>query len=284
MTARSEDDRSGSGQIEIRDLGVSFHAGGRSVAALDRLSFTVYPGEFLSLLGTSGCGKSTVLNVIAGFIQPTQGAVFLDGRPIDAPGPDRGMVFQRHALFPWRTVWQNVEFGLRMTGIPEPNRSQRVEHFLSLVGLAGFEDRYPAELSGGMEQRVGLARVLALDSQVLLMDEPFGALDAQTRMLMQELLLDIWEQSHRTVVFVTHDVEEAVLLADRILVLTARPAHVKQEIPVTLARPRSYNVVTTPAFATIKQQALARFVRKASEPSTNGLIGPSKRRRSGPVS
>ena len=246
-----------SGQIDVRNLSVSFDVGGKPMVALDRLSFSVRPGEFVCLLGTSGCGKSTVLNVIAGFIPPTQGEVVVDSWTIQGPGPDRGMVFQGHALFPWKTVWQNIEFGLKMTGLQEPERSRRVGHLLTLVGLRGFEQHYPAELSGGMEQRVGLARVLALDSVVLLMDEPFGALDAQTRMLMQELLLDIWEQSKRTVVFVTHDVEEAILLADRILVLTARPARVKQEITVPLTRPRNYDVVTTTEFVTIKQQALA---------------------------
>lgn len=247
----------GGGRVEVRNLAVRFKVGDQAISALEGLSFAVDNGEFVCLLGTSGCGKSTVLNVIAGFIPPDEGEVLLNGEPIKTPGPDRGMVFQQHALFPWKTVRQNVEFGLKISGVSGDDRARRARHLIEVIGLAGFEDRYPAELSGGMEQRVGLARVLALDPQVLLMDEPFGSLDAQARMMMQELLLEVWDQSHRTVIFVTHDVEEAVLLADRILVLTARPARVKAEIPLSLTRPRTYNLVTTPEFVALKEKALS---------------------------
>lgn len=248
---------SAKGRIVVKDLAVRFGSEHAQVSALEGLSFDVKAGEFLCLLGTSGCGKSTILNVLAGFVAPTSGEVLLDGLPIAGPGPDRAMVFQRHALFPWKTVAGNVEFGLRMLGRSQNERRNRAAELIRLVGLSGFEKRYPAELSGGMEQRVGLARTLAVDPIVLLMDEPFGSLDAQTRIMMQELLLEIWDEADKTVVFVTHDVDEAVLLADRILVLTARPGSVKAEIPVNLPRPRAYDMAMRPEFIAIKQKALA---------------------------
>lgn len=244
------------GQIEVRGLSVRFGSGSDGVTAVDRLDFAVATGEFVCLLGPSGCGKTTVLNCVAGYVSPTEGEVLLDGRPVGPPGPDRGVVFQRHALFPWKTVRQNVEFGLRMKGLAGPALGRDAQQYIDLVGLTGFENRYPAELSGGMEQRVGLARILAIDPVVLLMDEPFGSLDAQTRMMMQELLLRIWDESAKTVVFVTHDVDEAILLADRILVLTARPARLKEQIDVKLERPRSYKLLTSPEFVRIKDRAL----------------------------
>lgn len=244
------------GKIEVDNLRVVFGNGDDEVTAIRDLSFTVNAGEFVCLLGTSGCGKTTILNVLAGFIPPTEGEARLDGQQLGAPSPDRGMVFQRHALFPWKTVRQNVEFGLKARGMPASDRLERAREHIGLVGLTGFEDSYPAELSGGMEQRVGLARTLAIDPLVLLMDEPFGSLDAQTRLTMQELLLGIWDRSHKTVVFVTHDVDEAILLADRILILTARPARVKEEIRVSLPRPRTYQLVTSRQFVDIKQRAL----------------------------
>ena len=252
------------GKIEVDNLRVVFGNGDDEVTAIRDLSFTVNAGEFVCLLGTSGCGKTTILNVLAGFIPPTEGEARLDGQQLGAPGPDRGMVFQRHALFPWKTVRQNVEFGLKARGIPTSDRLERAREYIGLVGLTGFEDSYPAELSGGMEQRVGLARTLAIDPLVLLMDEPFGSLDAQTRLTMQELLLGIWDRSHKTVVFVTHDVDEAILLADRILVLTARPARVKEEIRVSLPRPRTYQLVTSRQFVDIKQRAL-QLIREESQ-------------------
>lgn len=245
------------GRVEVKGLTIGFGEASERVVAVNDLTFSVSAGEFLCLLGTSGCGKSTILNAIAGFIAPTAGGIMVDGKPVEGPGPDRAMVFQRHALFPWKTVMGNVEFGLKMKGMGKKERQVLALHYISLVGLEGSERRYPAQLSGGMEQRVGLGRTLAVEPRVLLMDEPFGSLDAQTRVMMQELLLGIWEKSKCTVIFVTHDVEEAIFLADRIIVLTARPARVKKEIAVEqLRRPRSYDIVTTPEFIRIKEEAL----------------------------
>lgn len=245
------------GHIVIQNLEVSFGIDGHQLKAVSDLSFAVSAGEFLCLLGTSGCGKTTILNAVAGFIPPSKGQILLNGKPIQQPGPDRGMVFQHHELFPWMTVRKNVEFGLKMKGLADIERKAVASEYISMVGLKGFEDRYPWELSGGMAQRVGLARMLAIDPLVLLMDEPFGSLDAQTRIMMQELLLKIWDQTQKTIIFVTHDVEEAVLLSNRILVLTARPASVKEEIQVDLERPRKYEIVTSSQFVEIKQHALA---------------------------
>lgn len=245
----------GRGAIEVRNLTVCFN-GKRRVCALSELSFSVQPQEFLCILGTTGCGKSTILNVLAGFVKPTSGEVLLDGRPIVEPNSERGMVFQRHALFPWKTARSNVEFGLKMKGIGAAERRQIADRYLHLVGLAGFEGSYPAELSGGMEQRVGIARALANDPRVLLMDEPFGSLDAQTRIMMQEKLLSIWEQFHKTVVFVTHDIDEAVFLADRLLVLTASPGQSKKEIVISLPRPRSYRITLSPDYLKLKEVAM----------------------------
>ncbi len=214
---------------------------GRIVRAVDRLSFSVDESEFVSILGPSGCGKTTVLNIIAGFLPPTSGTVLLNGRPIDGPGPDRGVVFQSFALFPWRTVLQNVTFGLKMRGVPRSQREATAREYLKLVGLDGFEDRYPHELSGGMRQRVGVARVLANEPAVMLMDEPFASVDAQTRMSLQQDLTEIWERRRPTVFFVTHDVEEAVFLSNRIIVLTPRPGRVRENIAVDIPRPRNWD-------------------------------------------
>jgi len=243
------------GRVSVENLSVIFD-GNNNVVAVKDLSLNVRAGEFVCLLGTTGCGKSTVLNTIAGFVQPTTGSVSLDDRPTTLPGLERGLVFQRPALFPWKTVKQNIEFGLKMKGISKKHRSKIVETFVQSVGLRGFEFNYPAELSGGMQQRVDIARVLANDPLVILMDEPFGSLDAQTRVMMQELLLRIWEEFGKTIIFVTHDVDEAIFLADRILVLTARPGRVKEEIPVRLHRPRSYDVVTSQEYVHLKKKLL----------------------------
>lgn len=259
------------GRIAVKDLTVRFGSDHAQVSVLEGLSFDVKAGEFLCLLGTSGCGKSTILNVLAGFVEPTSGVLLLDGSPIAGPGPDRAMVFQRHALFPWKTVVGNIEFGLRMLGRPQNEIRDRAAELIRLVGLSGFEKRYPAELSGGMEQRVGLARTLAVDPVVLLMDEPFGSLDAQTRIMMQELLLRIWDEAEKTVVFVTHDVDEAVLLADRIVILTARPGSVRAEIPVNLPRPRAYDVAMQPEFIAIKQKALALIREESAKAIQTGV-------------
>jgi NitT/TauT family transport system ATP-binding protein len=200
---------------------------GRPVLALDDISLQVQPREFLALLGPSGCGKSTLLYLIGGFLPIEKGTISVNGEPVKAPGPDRGIVFQHFALFPWKTVRDNILYGLERQGMPAAERKQRAQHFIDLVGLSGFEDSYPSQLSGGMKQRTALARTLAFDPSILLMDEPFGALDAQTRHLMQAELLRIWQGSPKTVIFVTHDVQEAVYLADRVAVMTARPGRIK---------------------------------------------------------
>jgi NitT/TauT family transport system ATP-binding protein len=210
------------------------------VTAIDGVSFSVDEGEFVSILGPSGCGKTTVLNIIAGFLPPTSGTLLLNGRPIDGPGPDRGVVFQSFALFPWRTVLQNVTFGLKMRGVPKAQREKSAREYLTLVGLEGFENRYPHELSGGMRQRVGVARVLANEPAVMLMDEPFASVDAQTRMSLQQDLTTIWERRRPTIFFVTHDVEEAVFLSNRIIVLTRRPSKVREIVAVDIPRPRNW--------------------------------------------
>jgi NitT/TauT family transport system ATP-binding protein len=203
-------------------------AHGRPVLALDSISLSVKDREFVALLGPSGCGKSTLLYLLGGFLPVEQGTIRVDGRPIAGPGPDRGIVFQHFALFPWKTVLQNVVYGLEKQGMAREARRRRAREFIELVGLGGFEDSYPSQLSGGMKQRAAIARTLAVDPRILLMDEPFGALDAQTRSLMQAELLRIWERSRKTVIFVTHDVQEAVFLAERIAVMSARPGHIKE--------------------------------------------------------
>ncbi len=200
---------------------------GKPVLALDGISLKVRAQEFLALLGPSGCGKSTLLYLIGGFLPTETGTILVDGQPVRGPGPDRGIVFQHFALFPWKTVRENVRYGLERQGLPRAEREARAQSFIDLVGLKGFEDSYPSQLSGGMKQRTALARTLAFDPQILLMDEPFGALDAQTRSLMQAELLGIWQRTRKTVIFVTHDVQEAVYLADRVAVMSARPGRIK---------------------------------------------------------
>jgi len=200
---------------------------GRAVLALSNVSLTVRPREFLALLGPSGCGKSTLLYLVGGFLPIEAGQILVEGKPVAAPGPDRGIVFQHFALFPWKTVRANVLYGLERQDMPRAAREKRAQAFIDLVGLRGFEDSYPSHLSGGMKQRAAIARTLAFDPNILLMDEPFGALDAQTRSLMQAELLGIWQRTPKTVIFVTHDVQEAVYLADRIVVMSARPGRIK---------------------------------------------------------
>ena len=203
---------------------------GRPVLALEDVSLEVGTREFLALLGPSGCGKSTLLYLIGGFLPIERGTITVDGKPVSAPGPDRGIVFQHFALFPWKTVRDNILYGLERQGMPKAEREERAQAFIKLVGLSGFEDSYPSQLSGGMKQRTALARTLAFDPSILLMDEPFGALDAQTRHLMQAELLSIWQRTPKTVIFVTHDVQEAVYLADRVAVMSARPGRIKEVV------------------------------------------------------
>jgi NitT/TauT family transport system ATP-binding protein len=249
---------------------MAFGRNGRAVEAVRRFTLLTAPGEFVALLGPSGCGKSTVLNAVAGFVRPTAGRVVVDGEPVTGPGADRGMVFQQHSLFPWKTVLGNVEFGLKMRGTGRTERTSQARTYLNLVGLAGFERAYPGELSGGMQRRVGLARVLVNRPRVMLMDEPFGALDAQTRLTMQELLLSVWREVRTTVLFVTHDIDEALFLADRVAVMTARPGQIRDLIEVKLPRPRAAEVIATPEFMALKARALA----QVREESAQALRGP----------
>jgi NitT/TauT family transport system ATP-binding protein len=225
------------GFLQVSGLTVRF-AGEQAVVALSETSFEVQHGEFVCVLGPSGCGKSTLLNVIAGFVTPSNGSVRLGGKVITHTSVERGIAFQEHTLFPWKTVWGNIAFGPRMKGLSKDKVSDIVNRLILLVGLKGFEKAYPHELSGGMAQRVSLARLFAANPEVLLMDEPFGSLDSQTRIDMQETLLQIWEDSHKTVLFVTHDIDEALLLSDRVLLMSGRPGRILETFPVTFARPR----------------------------------------------
>jgi NitT/TauT family transport system ATP-binding protein/sulfonate transport system ATP-binding protein len=226
--------------------------GGEAVKALQPTDLVVSANDFITILGPSGCGKSTLLRIVAGLDQPTTGRVLLDGRPVTRPGPDRGMVFQSYTLFPWLTVGENIAFGLREKGVPLKEQRDIVAAYIDLVGLRGFENHWPKQLSGGMQQRTAIARALANDPEILLLDEPFGALDNQTRGLMQELLLGIWEREKKTVLFVTHDIEEAIFMASRVVVMTARPGRIKSDVPVDLPHPRHYTVKTSPEFSALK--------------------------------
>ncbi len=225
-------------RVEVRELTKTFAGAGRDVRAVDQVSFDVHDEEFVALVGPSGCGKSTVLNMIAGLIPPTSGQVRLDGRPVDGVPPQVGYVFQRDTVFPWRTVSRNLELGLAYHGVPRAERERRVRGAIHLVGLDGFEDAFPATLSGGMRQRVALMRTLVVDPEILLMDEPFGALDTHTKLRLQSQLLRLWFGKHQTVIFVTHDLAEAITLADRVIVMTSRPGRVKLIHDVKLPRPR----------------------------------------------
>jgi len=243
--------------VELVDVWKEFVTGRRRVEALQAIDVAIARNEFAALLGPSGCGKSTLLNMVAGFDAPTRGRALFNGEPVRAPDPRRGVVFQEPALFPWYTVRDNLAFGPRTQGLTATQYDPKVQLFVDQVGLTGFESHYPAELSGGMKQRVGIARVLVMEPEVLLMDEPFGSLDAQTRSVMQELLLAVWERHHQTVLFVTHDIEEALLLADSVFVMTARPGRIKKRLAVDLPRPRALEVTTSPYFNEMKRDVLA---------------------------
>jgi NitT/TauT family transport system ATP-binding protein len=239
--------------IQARNVTLSFKPKNREpVTALNNFNLDVARGEFVSIVGPSGCGKSTFLNILLGLIEPDNGQMQLNGTRITGPSQERAMVFQEFGLLPWRTVTANVELGLELKGIPAEQRSARSTELIKLVGLSGFERHYPHELSGGMKQRVGLARALATEPEVLLMDEPFAALDAQTRDLMQAELLQIWERTQKTVLFVTHSIEEAAYLSDRVIVMTARPGRTKDILKIHLPRPRDYEMRLTPEFNEIK--------------------------------
>ena len=246
----------GTTKLHIHNVSKTYRSDGQEVLAIDEIDLKIKNKEFATILGPSGCGKSTLLRIVAGLIQPTRGIVRLDGNVITRPGQDRGMVFQSYTLFPWLTVRENIQFGLEISGIPKAQQEQIAQEFIEKVGLKGFEKTYPKGLSGGMKQRVAIARALANNPAILLLDEPFGALDAQTRALMQELLTQVWEELHQTILFVTHDVEEAIFLSDRVFVMTARPGKIKAEIDIPLGRPRSYEIKATEAFLNLKKQAL----------------------------
>lgn len=236
-------------KVEVRDLWVKFSSDHGDVQALEEITFDVEPGEFLTVLGPSGCGKSTLIRCIAGFQPPEKGEILLSGQPVCRPGPDRIMVFQEFdQLFPWRTVMGNVSYALKLKGLSKAEREQRARRFLDMVGLIGFEHAFPHQLSGGMKQRAAIARSLALDPDILLMDEPFGSLDAQTRSILQTELVRIWQRVGSTVVFITHNIQEAILLGDRVLVMSARPGRVKEIVENPIPRPR---MPETPEFMTL---------------------------------
>lgn len=227
-------------KLEVDQVGMTFHiARARTTfTALTNVTFSVHENELFSIVGYSGGGKTTLLNLIAGFDRPTGGHILIDGKPVAGPSTDNTIIFQQFALFPWYTVVQNVEFGLEMKNVPKAERTERAMHYVRLVGLADFAKRYPSELSGGMKQRVAIARALAVNPKILLMDEPFGGLDHQTRLQMQDELLKIWDQARTTILFVTHSIEEAIKLSDRVLILAGSPGTVRQVFPIDLARPR----------------------------------------------
>jgi NitT/TauT family transport system ATP-binding protein len=243
--------------LSIRGVTRTFSgAKGQRTQALLPVEFEVRENDFVTILGPSGCGKSTLLRIVAGLDFPSAGEVRLDGQPIDGPGADRGVVFQSYTLFPWLTIAQNIRFGLRERGLSEAVQKERSDYFIAKVGLRGFEQHFPKQLSGGMQQRTAIARALANDPKMLLLDEPFGALDNQTRVLMQEMLLGIWEgtteSARKTVLFVTHDIDEAIFMANRVAVFSARPGRIKTEIAVDFAHPRHYTIKTSPEFMALK--------------------------------
>ncbi|MEE7456048.1 sulfonate ABC transporter ATP-binding protein [Methylorubrum populi] len=259
------------GLIEVQDFCLRYETMEGAVEAVSDTSLTVRPGEFVSIVGPSGCGKSTLLNALAGFLKPSGGRVTVDGEPISGPSADRGMIFQQYSLFPWKTVRQNVEFGLKMSGVSRSERERRARTLLGLAGLTPFEDHYPDRLSGGMKQRVGIVRALATGPRILLLDEPFGALDAQTRLIMQQILTNMWQQLKISVLFVTHDIDEAIFLSDRIYVMTARPGSIKAEIVVPLPRPREPSMTLSSEFLGLRR-GLMSLIREESIRAMGGEV------------
>jgi NitT/TauT family transport system ATP-binding protein len=245
------------GRIEAIDVGIRLGAGPSAFDAVQNMSFTVEPHEFVCILGPSGCGKSTLLGALAGHLPVHHGHLAVDGSAVDGPHRDRGMVFQQHTLFEWKRVIDNVAFGPKMRGTAKAERLAAARDHLDLVGLAAHARKYPSQLSGGMQQRVEIARALINNPRILLMDEPFGALDAQTRLMMQELLLDVWERKRTTVVFVTHDIDEALFLGTRVLVMTAHPGRILEDIVLPFARPRHRDLVVTPEFVELKRRCIS---------------------------
>ncbi len=259
------------GRIEVADFALSYDTIDGAVEAVTDANIHVQPGEFVSIVGPSGCGKSTLLNAVAGFLKPTSGTVTLDGEPIGGPSADRGMVFQQYSLFPWKTVRENVEFGLKMRGMDRFNRDRAARTLLGLAGLSAFENHYPERLSGGMKQRVGIVRALATGPKVLLLDEPFGALDAQTRVIMQQILTNMWQRLKISVLFVTHDIDEAIFLSDRVYCMTARPGTIKAEIAIPLERPRQQAMMMSSEFLALRR-GLMSLIREESLKAMGGEV------------
>ena len=253
-------------KLEVRNVTKAYISEEGEIKALEDINLDVKPGEFLCIIGPSGCGKTTLLRMIAGLEYPTSGEIILDGKEVKGPSSDRGMVFQEFSLFPWRTVLKNVEFGLQMRNIKSKERHAIAERYIELVGLRGFEKHYPYELSGGMKQRVAIARALATEPSILLMDEPFGSVDAQTRNILQEELLQIWKRTEKTIIFVTHSVDEAVYLADRVVVMSARPGRIVECIDIDIERPRKRTSVEANV---IREQLLRKLI---TEHKKVGLI------------
>jgi len=244
-------------KVAIDGVGKIFQVDGSPVTAIGRVDLAIKENEFVSIVGTSGCGKSTLLNIVGGLDEPSSGEIRIDGERVLGPGRNRGFVFQSYSLFEWMTVKGNIRFALEKSALGRPEKDELVSHFIQAVGLSGFENAYPQQLSGGMRQRVAIARALVYKPSILLMDEPFGALDAQTRGMMQELLLKVWEDHKVTVLFVTHDVDEAIFLADRVIVLASRPGKVKKDLAIKLPRPRNFEIVTDAQFTVYKREILA---------------------------
>lgn len=263
--------------IQIQNLSLDYHAANGKVNALQNITLDINEGEFVSLVGTSGCGKSSMLSILEGLRKPTEGRVLINNTPITGPGNDRGVVFQQYALFPWMTAKQNVIFSIKQAkkGLSKKQYTEIANEYLSNVGLSGFEDKYPLQLSGGMQQRVAIARALAMDTPILLMDEPFGAVDPHTRANLQQLLLKLWESSEKrkTVVFVTHDIEEAILLSDRIIAMEAVPGRIREEITINLPRPRVYEkIVNTKQYKEIRRRLLHYAEDETEENELEALI------------
>ena len=259
--------------LDISQVSKTFTSAHGSTLALQATDLSVAENDFITILGPSGCGKSTLLRMVAGLDTPTTGRITLDGHAVSGPGADRGMVFQSYTLFPWLTVLQNVCFGLREKGLPLAEQQAVAHQFLAKVGLKDFGNHFPKQLSGGMQQRTALARALANNPRILLMDEPFGALDHQTRELMQELLQGIWEAERKTVLFVTHDIDEAIFMGNRVVVMSARPGRIKCDLPVPIDHPRHYSVKTTPVFSQLKAQ-LTEEIRVEVQRAA-GLLAPA---------
>jgi NitT/TauT family transport system ATP-binding protein len=257
--ATTATDMAGPGAIRVDGVVKRFDDGSHEVLALSGLSFTVAAGEFVSIVGPSGCGKSTILRILDGLDSASEGRISANGADAPVPGSDRGLVFQSDSLLPWRTIAENVAIGLEIVGVRRSDARLEVARLLRMVGLTGFADLYPAELSGGMRQRANLARALAVDPQILLMDEPFGSLDAQTRLLMQAELLRIWEANRKTVLFITHSIEEAIFLSDRVLVMSARPGHIVDEFDVAIDRPRGEGVIRSREFTSMAEAIWSRL-------------------------